>query len=305
MSAAAWLWIRRGGVGLWLIAGVSVVLVAVFSRSHWTADLDIALEWANGSTLLLSPLTGAVAAFTVWRDYPRELQALTRTAQRGARTVLHIGAAVWSTAVLAWLVGVVVVVIGVWAAGGALAADDPWVLAAGPAVLFPAAMLGALAAVAVRSLAVAPTVGVLVYLLAVWTYPLRTPALLAVGGPTGTRADLRPIPEVVAADVLLNVMVGVWLACLVWRAGTVRRATLVDVVAFLALAGAVALLVAFAQRDSLDTHYVADEVVPCGGARTEACADLRGSHEVEAVAAQPADGRLDPVARRDVRSSHR
>ncbi|MEE6295891.1 hypothetical protein [Georgenia wangjunii] len=281
------LWLRTGGMWLALVACVTVVLVVVFSRDHWTQDIGIAVEWANGSTVLLSPLAGAIAAFTVWRAFPRELQALTRTIPRGARAALHAAVAVWLTAAAAWFVGVVTVVIGVWLADGTLAARDPWVVIAGPAAIFPAVMLGTLGAVAVRSIAMAPLTGVLVYVLIIWTYPLRMPALMAMPGPTGTWTALRPLPDVVAASVLLNGLVGAVLAYGVWRlsAPRLRRPVPGDGIGVLGVLGVVLVLATFAQRNSHDTHYVEHDY-SCAGDEPRACLNETGELEAEAVAAQ-------------------
>lgn len=288
MTRATLLWVRRGGIGVALLGGIAVVLVAVFSRSHWTVGLGIALEWANGSTVLLSPLAGSVAAFVVWRNYPRDLQEVTRTTNRGARTVVHIAIATWLAMCVAWLVGVVSVVLGVWVGGGLFEAQDPWVLVAGPVVIYAAVALGLALAVVFRSLVTAPVAGLLVYALVIWTYSVHMPSFLAVGGPTGTLVEIRPIPEVVVATVLLNLAAGVGLTYFAWRVAEVRhrRPLPADLIGALALATVVVVLGAFAQRDERDTHYVDAPAYACAGVEPTVCVNSRGPLDVESVAKQ-------------------
>lgn len=236
---------------------VAVVLLVVFSRSGWHSDWLRALSWANGSTLLLSPLLAGAVAFTVWRQYSRDLQALTATTLRGARTVLHLTLALWLYAVAAWALGVAAVVGRTWLAGTTGATPDAWTLVTGPGALLAAAGVGAVVGVVVRHLAAAPLAVLFVYLAPLPAGPMAYPEVLFIPGATGSLTGFRPILSLEYATIAANALIAVAAVYLTWRLTRVRTRDFIlpDLIGLAAVIGLVLVFAPFVRSGQVDTYY--------------------------------------------------
>lgn len=211
--------------GVWLRSRSTVVygfillaagLAFVFSRSEWSSDLDWALNWALGSTILIAPATAGLAAWSVVQNYSLNLQGLLNSVPKGARAPIDIGIAVAWCGVVAWLVCVVVASVTVLSSGGTLTVTRNVVsLMNGPIVVVASALVGSSIAVAYRSVASAPIAAGTVYLVALTSF--RTPPIRVLweGGATGVIDGLVPRPDVVAVTGLVNLAVAFALATLV------------------------------------------------------------------------------------------
>lgn len=189
--------------------GQAVVLLAsglVFlgSRSEWTAELDWALNWALGCTILMGPAAAGLAAWSVTRDYPHTMQRLSWTLRRGDRYPAHLALRTWGCAVTAWFACVLVALLAALGHGNYQASVNAVALLNGPCVLAACAALGVFVATVFRSLAAAPIAAGIVYILALTSSRELTVRVLWDGGATASLWSLTPQPSVLIGSVAAN-----------------------------------------------------------------------------------------------------
>ncbi len=229
-------------VGALLLATGYAVL---FSRTTWSADLDWALNWALGTTILLSPATAGLTAWSIDRNYRRSFQTLTQPFVRGAAVPVHLTLHVWVCAVGAWLLTVLTAGLIAASTGDPRVTLNALTLLNGPIVLAASGAIGGLIGVLFRSIAAAPIAAGLVYVVGLASSRALIPRLLWDGAATGTLAGIEPNLPVAVGTFIANCAVAGAALCAV-RVVTSRsvRARLQWGTAAAALATMTALAVA-------------------------------------------------------------
>lgn len=229
--------------------GQAVVLLAsglvfLLSRTGWSTELDWALNWALGCTILMGPATAGLAAWSVSRDYSRSMQRLSWTLLRGHRYPVHLALRTWLCAMVAWTACVLIAATAALAGGSTRITLNALALLDGPAVLAACAALGACMAAIFRSVAAAPISAALVYVIALTTSRSRTSRALWDGGATASLRSLTPNIDVLIGSIALNTAIAVTLLSLTtlittprtsWRVGRVSAVVIGVIAATLAL----------------------------------------------------------------------
>lgn len=189
-------------------------LVMIFSRSEWRIDLEWAINWAHGSTILIGPACAGLAAFATTKNYSHSFQYLANTTLRGGqRVLLDIFLWVWLAATVAWLTCICIAAGASLLEGFSSPGRTWWGIVTGPAVLAATTGLGVTLGAAMRTLAAAPFAAGLTYLVALATFRLPMPRFLWDGGATGALGGLQLDPRSVTATGLLNIAAAVAFLC--------------------------------------------------------------------------------------------
>lgn len=237
-------WLRTWSTGVQTILLLASGLVFLLSRSEWTTELDWALNWALGTTILMGPAAAGLAAWSVTRDFPRSMQRLSWTLQRGRWYPVHLVLRTWVCSVVAWIGCVLIAAAGALTEGSSRVSLNALALLDGPAVLAACTALGACVATIFRSVAAAPVSAGTVYIVALTSSRTWTSRVLWDGGATQPLWSLAPNPSVLLGSITVNVAVAVALVALTvllatprtaWPIHRVMTAVISTVVAALAL----------------------------------------------------------------------
>jgi len=187
-------------------------LIMVLSRSEWHSDLEWAINWAHGSTILLAPATSGIVALAIVRGYSKSFQSLTLSLARGTLTPFVIGLHIWIVAIVAWLTCILVAGIVALLSGAPPARPDTAIsLVTGPAILAAASALGMTLSLTLRSIASAPLSAAIVYSLALATARIPMPRILWDGGATAPIDTLSPNTISLVGTFSINIAISAML----------------------------------------------------------------------------------------------
>lgn len=258
------MWVRRSW--RWMVPLTLLTQVVSFMNYHsgpddraipWSGDWSWMLSAWSGSTLPLSPVAAAGAAYLLIRQMPRGVRQLTAPLRRHVRPALDIAMAVWLQAVGAQLI----TLIGGAAICFAADADPsgltlPWQALTGPAALLAAVLAAVAVAAAVDSPWTVPAVALGMYFCHRIFYWKGYPELFTLEAATGAVEGARPIPEHLMASIGLNLAVALAAVAVlvIVSAAPGLRSRLAMGIAVAALATAVLIVLPWMLAGTLDTY---------------------------------------------------
>jgi hypothetical protein len=268
-----WLLLVRRGGGLLAAPGlVLLALVAMNSRGRpWVGEWAWTVDWLNGTTILLGPLTAAVVAFDVQRWSGPTWRALARQTRRPAGLALHAAAGAWVWATVAWLLAMVTALL-LSLAAGARGHVPLLPMVMGPLALAAFASLGAGIGFILPRPAAAPVAGVGTFALTYLAAAGVLPGVLRVGGATASLVGLRWDDRVWFVQTVALVTICLVVALLTRRAAGpasgIRQLSATVAASALLLAAVANLAVSGDQRLVIRAGPVA---LACAGAAPVVC----------------------------------
>lgn len=263
------LWLRRSSVAM--VAPVLVVIVVLTSgaRTGWEYEWGWMLSWAASSTIIVCPIVaGLVAHDRACRQYPT-LTAAERSSVRGAWSSLATPLASTIIAMLAWLVGALILAIQAWRHGatGQLPLN---VFIEVVVVVLAAAMIGGAVGALMPNRAAGPVAAIGIYGLFIVGHRIGIGEPFAAGGAMDTLAGWRTNPAWLIEFLLIHVAFVIAAGIVV-----VARTSIQPRIWITGLVSACALLVgttvAAANAPFHNLFVVSDFEVACVGESPEVC----------------------------------
>jgi hypothetical protein len=208
------MWAVRGTSLLAAPVLVAVELVALFSRgADWRGEWAWTLDWANGGTILCGPILAGIVAFDVQRLSRQQSISFMRGLRRGKLVTIHAATSAWLVASIIHLLAVTfaITLTAITRPSGSI---PVYMLLFGPLVLAAFATIGLVTGVFIPRMIGAPIALIIAFALTVAGANGSIPAVLRVGGVTGSLVGMQYDGHVLTVTAIFLTCAAVVLGCL-------------------------------------------------------------------------------------------